>query len=309
MASVSPSARCTSSRTTSSGAARLTCSRYPPTARCSRNRAAAGSPSRAGASVSSAASGCGSAGAATAARYRRTSVQGQPAGTPSCSGHRPMAVSQPWPARRWLTWLASAVLPAPASPVTSTIRVRPAAASTAARATWLSSESLPTYGADGAGLLTGEWTTGTDARGRAAGGADRCGAWARMPSSSARRAGPGSTPRSAASWARARRSTASASPWRPDWYSASASSRHASSRSGCSAVSRLRLATVCVARPSRSAASACISMAARRSSSSRDASRSAHCRPLNSSKAAPRQYASAAVSPECTAAGSSIPAA
>src|SRR6202042_2047312 len=122
------------------------------------------------------------------------SAQGQPGGAPSFSGHRTAVAVQPSPARRWLTPPAGAVLPDPASPLTSTICIRPAAASRADRATWLSSASWPAYGASVVGAASvpaGAGTAATEVCDSAAGGADRRGACARISLSSSRKSGPG----------------------------------------------------------------------------------------------------------------------
>ncbi len=81
------------------------------------------------------------------------------------------------------------------------------------------------------------------------------GSWRRIAASSATSSGPGSRPSSVASTVRAWCRVRSASPWRPAWYWARASSAHRRSRNGASPTSAWASASTSRCRPARSAAS------------------------------------------------------
>ncbi len=126
------------------------------------------------------------------------------------------------------------------------------------------------------------WYTAAVTASTSSAGESRCAACRRTSASKAASDGPGSRPSSVASSDLARRITSSASAWRPPRYSASASSRHASSRHGCPLTWACRSGTAWAARPSASRAAACRSMRARRSSASRAHSAPAHGSSANS---------------------------
>ena len=110
------------------------------------------------------------------------------------------------------------------------------------------------------------------------------GSWRRIAASRATRSGPGSTPSSPASTVRAWCRVRSASPWRPAWYWARASSAQRRSRSGASPTRAWASANTSRYRPARRAASTSSSWASSRRSSSRAASILAGDQPSSSSQ-------------------------
>nr|BFE52066.1 hypothetical protein GCM10017745_54930 [Saccharothrix mutabilis subsp. capreolus] len=228
----------------------------------------------------------------------RRRVQGQAAGVSRVSGLAAWAVVQPDRARRSAKDSTNAVFPTPASPDTSTSRGRSATDSAAAAST-ANSPARPTNSTPATPATPADPATPATLADPAdpgvvvTAGVGGVRVWFRMSDSRVRKAGPGSTPSSAANRSRARRSTCSASPCRPAWYWANASSRHDSSRHGCPSTCTSRSGTASADRPSPTSAAARRSTASNRNSANRPASARAHPCSANSAYAGPRHNANA----------------
>ena len=292
--SVAPSARCRSSRTTSSGPSAVTCRRRSATALASSN--------------ADSQFGAGSPSACT------TSDHAHAGGAPSTSGQRPRATVHPSRPSRSPITSARVVLPAPGSAPSQIVRSPAVSAVAAAAVIRCTSAERPIRVArcrdTGAGNSLWRLGVSTAARGAAGRGrSKRSSDCSRIFASSVRNAGPGSMPSSSANRSRIARSCASASRWRPTRYSASASNRAPSSLSGSSVRWRSSSGMTRASHPRSSPMAAYCSTAAARIRASRAASVAAQSVSQNSWSTEPLQQSNAARNNSARDCGTSLLAA